>query len=35
MKADIVRMKRIETPEVPLKALREIVCNSFALCKYP
>lgn len=33
-KADIVGMKRVEIPEVPLKALREIVCNSFAHARY-
>ena len=33
-KADIKDMKRIETPEVPLKALREIICNSFAHARY-
>lgn len=33
-KADIVGMKRVETPEVPLKALREIICNSFAHARY-
>ena len=27
-------MKRVETPEVPLKALREIICNSFAHARY-
>lgn len=33
-KADIVGMKRVETPEIPLKALREIICNSFAHARY-
>lgn len=33
-KADIVGMKRVETPEVPIKALREIICNSFAHARY-
>ena len=33
-KADIIEMKRVETPEVPLKALREIICNSFAHARY-
>lgn len=33
-KADIIDMKRVETPEIPLKALREIVCNSFAHARY-
>ena len=29
-RADIVGMKRVETPEIPLEALREVVVNSFA-----
>ena len=33
-KADIINMKRVETPEIPLKALREIICNSFAHARY-
>lgn len=33
-RADIVGMKRVETPEVPVKALREIICNSFAHARY-
>lgn len=33
-KADVVGMKRVETPEIPLKALREIICNSFAHARY-
>ena len=33
-KADIVGMKRIEKPEIPLNALREIICNSFAHARY-
>ncbi len=33
-KADIIETKRVETPEIPLKALREIICNSFAHAKY-
>ena len=33
-KADIVGMKRVETPEIPLNALREIICNSFAHARY-
>lgn len=33
-KADIIGMKRVETPEVPLNALREIICNSFAHARY-
>ena len=32
--AEIVDTKRVETPEVPLRALREIICNSFAHAKY-
>lgn len=32
--AEIVGAKRIETPEVPAKALREIVINAFAHCRY-
>ncbi len=32
--ANIVDMKRVETPEIPLKALREIICNSFAHARY-
>ncbi len=33
-KADIIETKRVETPEIPLKALREIICNSFAHARY-
>ncbi len=33
-RADIVGLSRVETPEVPLKALREIICNSFAHARY-
>lgn len=33
-KADIIGYKRVETPEIPIKAIREIVINSFAHCKY-
>lgn len=33
-KADIVGSKRVETPEIPLDALREIICNSFAHARY-
>lgn len=33
-KADIVDTKRIETPEIPLRSLREIICNSFAHARY-
>ncbi|MGI6136960.1 MAG: RNA-binding domain-containing protein [Christensenellales bacterium] len=33
-KADIIGLERMETPEVPLKALREIICNSFAHARY-
>ena len=32
--AEIIGTKRVETPEVPVKALREIVINAFAHCKY-
>jgi len=32
--AEIVGAKREEIPEVPVKAVREIVINSFAHCKY-
>lgn len=33
-KADIIETKRVETPEIPLEALREIICNSFAHARY-
>ncbi len=33
-KADIVGLKREETPEIPLRAIREIVVNAFAHAKY-
>lgn len=33
-KADIIDTKRVETPEIPLKSLREIICNSFAHARY-
>lgn len=33
-KAVIVGLVRVETPEIPLKALREIICNSFAHARY-
>ncbi|MBP5427177.1 MAG: putative DNA binding domain-containing protein [Clostridiales bacterium] len=33
-KADIVGLQRIETPEIPLRSLREIICNSFAHARY-
>ncbi len=33
-RADIVGLSRVETPEIPLKALREIICNSFAHARY-
>ena len=33
-KADIIETKRVETPEIPIKALREIICNSFAHARY-
>ncbi len=32
--AEIVGARRVETPEIPLKAIREIVINAFAHCKY-
>ncbi|MBQ3384836.1 MAG: putative DNA binding domain-containing protein [Erysipelotrichaceae bacterium] len=32
--AEIVGTKRLETPEIPLEAIREIVVNSFAHMKY-
>lgn len=32
--AEIVGLKREETPEIPIKAIREIVINSFAHCRY-
>lgn len=33
-KADIIGFERVETPEIPLPAIREIVINSFAHSKY-
>ncbi|MHB8963017.1 MAG: RNA-binding domain-containing protein [Saccharofermentanales bacterium] len=33
-KAEIVGLQRIETPEVPLDALREVIINSFAHARY-
>ncbi len=33
-KAEIIDMSRVETPEIPLKSLREIICNSFAHARY-
>ena len=33
-KADIIGFERVETPEIPVKALREIICNSFAHARY-
>lgn len=33
-RADIVGLNRVETPEIPVKALREIICNSFAHARY-
>lgn len=33
-KAEIAGFERVETPEIPLKALREIICNSFAHARY-
>ena len=32
--SEIIGTKRVETPEIPLGALREIVINSFAHCQY-
>ena len=32
--SEIVGTRRVETPEIPLGALREIVINSFAHCRY-
>ena len=32
--AEIIGAKRVETPEIPAKAVREIVVNSFAHCRY-
>ncbi len=32
--AEIIGAKRIEHPEIPVQAIREIVINSFAHCKY-
>ena len=33
-KAEISGFQRVETPEIPSQALREIVCNSFAHARY-
>ncbi len=33
-KSDIVGVQHVETPEIPLAAIREIVINSFAPSKY-
>ena len=33
-KSDIIGIQRVETPEIPLNAIREIVVNSFAHSKY-
>lgn len=33
-KADIIDTKRVEIPEIPLRSLREIICNSFAHARY-
>lgn len=33
-KADIIGLTRQEIPEIPIKAIREIVNNAFAHCKY-
>ena len=32
--AEIEGSRRVETPEIPVKAIREIVVNSFAHCRY-
>ncbi len=32
--AEIVGVRRVETPEVPVRAIREIVINSFVHCRY-
>ena len=33
-KSDIIGIQRVETPEIPISAIREIVVNSFAHSKY-
>lgn len=33
-KAEIIDTKRVEKPEIPLRSLREIICNSFAHARY-
>lgn len=33
-KSELVGLERIEKPEIPLRALREIIVNSFAHCSY-
>ena len=33
-KSDIIGLQRVETPEIPIRALREIIINSFAHAKY-
>ncbi len=33
-KSDIIGIERVETPEIPIQAIREIVINSFAHSKY-
>lgn len=33
-KAEIIGFKRVETPEIPLRAIREIICNSFVHARY-
>lgn len=33
-KSEIIGIQRVETPEIPIRAIREIVINSFAHCKY-
>lgn len=32
--AEIIDTKRVEKPEIPLRSLREIICNSFANARY-
>lgn len=33
-RADIVGFERVETPEIPIRSIREIICNSFAHARY-
>ena len=32
--SEIIGTKRVETPEIPIEAVREIIVNSFAHCRY-